>query len=80
MSPAVGDAVAYRAIAGDVYEAEVTAVHGQDPRFVSRRVDVEVTIPGVAERFTLTGVAWHEDPNEQMPGARPRTAPVPPQP
>jgi hypothetical protein len=62
-----GDVVAYRAIAGDTWDAKVTAV-GPGEKFV----DIAVMIPGVAEPWPLRAVRWWPDVDEPTPGARPR--------
>ena len=65
---AINDAVAYRSMGGDTYDATVTRV--RDAGFV----DVELTGPFLKEPFALTAVRWYDDPDEPRSGARPRRA------
>ncbi len=76
MIPSIGDDVLYRSIAGETWDATIVAVRSL---LGSTLVDVEVFLPasheaGLKSTTTLKGVTWHDDPNEQMRGARPKTA------
>jgi hypothetical protein len=76
MIPSKGDEVAYRSIAGETWDARIVEVRtlGGDTL-----VDVDIFSPSrkaydSAVTMTLKGVTWREDPKDEMPGARPRTA------
>jgi hypothetical protein len=68
--PAIGDEVAYRSIAGETWDAKIVDVR----RLLgSILVDVDVFLPDNPNPTTsLKGVSWHDDPSEEMPGARPK--------
>lgn len=51
--PVKGGKVRYRALAGDVYDAEIAGAATKDGL-----VDIDVIIPGCEARFRLTGVRW----------------------
>lgn len=51
--PTIGDKVAYRAQAGDQYEAEVMSIHPG-----GAYVDIDVIVPGTDKRVPLRAVRW----------------------
>ena len=63
-----GDRCAYRAYAGDVYDALIAKVHPDS------RVDLVIDIPGRKDKdpFIIRAIRWYDDPSELLPGARPR--------
>ena len=65
-----GERIAYRAIAGDTYDATIVAVLPVTGIAI-QRVDVAVHIPGVSEPWPLSAVVWSDDPADPQPGARP---------
>lgn len=66
MSCAVGDLVSYRALAGGVYRAKVTAV------MPGGLLGLEIELPGVKEPFGRTRVPWSDTPTGARGVAFPR--------
>jgi hypothetical protein len=52
--PMLGDHVAYRALAGGVYPAEVVAIHPDG------KLDLAIELPGVKGPFGRTKVPWSD--------------------
>lgn len=63
-----GDFVCYQSLAGDTWNAVVTAL--PVPGFV----DIDVELPGLKEPYHLSAVRWYDDARAVAPGARPRAA------
>lgn len=61
-----GDAVAFRSFAGEIWDAVILAVRQ------AGYVDVAVSGPGLAEPMELHAIRWSDDPDNILPGARPR--------
>jgi hypothetical protein len=66
--PAINESCIYRSMAGEPWEATITAIGPEG--FVS----VSLTGPFLKEPFALTAVRWYDDPDEPRSGARPRRA------
>ena len=66
--PAINDRVTYRSMAGEPWEATITAIGPEG--FVS----VSLTGPYLREPFELRRVAWSDNVDDAGPGARPRRA------
>lgn len=54
--PSPGETVAYRALAGEIHPAVVTAVRSDG------LLDLDVQLRGVKEPFPRTRVPWHDAP------------------
>jgi hypothetical protein len=63
---AINEAVAYKSMGGDLWDATVTAIG--PPGFVA----VSLTGPFLREPFELRRVAWSDNADAPGPGARPR--------